>query len=98
MQASYPITKPTRITHSTATLIDNIYIKTSKEIKLASGIIILNNISDHLPVLLFSKKYKSIKILIFEHRKFNNNTYQQICEALSKTDWSNLNSSDAGTC
>ena len=93
------ITKPTRITHSTATLIDNIYIKTSKEIKLASGII-LNNISDHLPVFLFSEKYKSMKTepLIFEHRKFNNNTYQQICEALSKTDWSSLNSSDAETC
>jgi len=30
--------------------------------------------------------------------KFNNNTYQQICEALSKTDWSSLNSSDAETC
>jgi len=37
------ITKPAGLTHSTATLIDNIYIKTSKEIKLASGII-LNNI------------------------------------------------------
>ena len=82
-----------------ATLIDNIYIKTSKEIKLTSGII-LNNISDHLPVFLFSEKYKSMKTepLIFEHRKFNNNTYQQICEALSKTDWSSLNSSDAETC
>ncbi len=93
------ITKPTRITHSTATLIDNIYIKTSKEIKLASGII-LNNISDHLPVFLFSEKYKSMKTepLIFEHRTFNNNTYQQICEALSKTDWSSLNSSDAEAC
>ena len=30
------ITKPTRITHTTATLIDNIYIKTSKPIKIAS--------------------------------------------------------------
>jgi len=30
------IAKPTRITHSTATHIDNVHIKTSKEIKLAS--------------------------------------------------------------
>ena len=36
--------------------------------------------------------------LIFEHRKFNNKTYRQICESLSKTDWFNLNSSDAETC
>ena len=48
------ITKPTRKTHSTATLINNIYIKTSKEIKLASEII-LNNLSDHLPVFWFSE-------------------------------------------
>jgi len=36
--------------------------------------------------------------LIFEHRQFNNKTYRQICEALSKTDWSSLNSSDVETC
>ncbi len=45
------IIKPTRITHNTATLIDNIYIKTSKNTKLKSGIII-TDISDHLPVFL----------------------------------------------
>ena len=63
------ITKPTRIMHSKATHFDNKYIKTSKETKLASGII-LNNISDHLPVFLFFEKYKSMKTepLIFEHR------------------------------
>ena len=33
--------------------------------------------------------------LIFEYRKFNNKTYQQICEDLSKTDSFSLNSSDA---
>jgi predicted transcriptional regulator of viral defense system len=36
--------------------------------------------------------------LIFEHRTFNYKRYQQICEALSKTDWSSLNSSDAEAC
>ena len=64
------ITKPTRITHCTATLIDNIYIKTSKQIKLASGII-LSNISDHLPVLLFSEKYKSMKTGKWSDMLFN---------------------------
>ena len=51
------ITKPTRITHTTATLIDYIYIKTSKPIKIASGIII-HDISDHLPIFMFSEKKK----------------------------------------
>ena len=79
----HTIIKPTRITDSTATLIDNIYFKTSKEIKLASGII-FNKISEHLPVFLFSGKYEWMKPdhLIFEHRQFNNHTYQHIWEAL----------------
>ena len=45
------ITKPTRITHSTATLIDNIYITTVNKTNIHSAIICLD-ISDHLPVLL----------------------------------------------
>lgn len=90
------ITKPTRITHSTATLIDNIYIKTSKQINIASGII-LNDISDHLPIFMFSENCQSTKNepLIFEHRQLNNITYKQISNALENIDWSSLSSSNA---
>ena len=50
------------------------------------------------PLQLGAHEKINMRNVIFEHRKFNNNTYQQICEALSKTDWSSLNSSDAETC
>ena len=46
------ITKPTRITHSTATLIDNILIKYNPNSTTHSGIII-SDISDHMPVFCF---------------------------------------------
>ncbi len=49
------ITKPTRITHSSSTLIDNIYISTSHAIPSLSGII-TTDISDHFPVFVFLGK------------------------------------------
>ena len=95
MQVFLPtITKPTRITHTTATLIDNIYIKTSKLIKIASGIII-HDISDHLPIFMFSEKCKKKEPLMFEHKKLNNESYDKIANALSTIDWSSLNSYNA---
>ena len=44
------ITKPTRITHNTATLIDNIYISTNHKPDIHS-VILTFDISDHLPVI-----------------------------------------------
>ena len=46
------ITKPTRITHTTSTLIDNIYIKTKQPDQLTSGILNID-LSDHLPIFTF---------------------------------------------
>lgn len=46
------ITRPTRITHTSATQIDNIYISMKDAIPAFSAII-TSDISDHLPVLVF---------------------------------------------
>ena len=43
------ITKPTRITHASATLIDNIYVSTKCKSHIQSAILTVD-ISDHLPV------------------------------------------------
>ena len=43
------ITRPTRITHTSATLTDNIYIKCNTNNNFHSAIII-SDISDHLPI------------------------------------------------
>ena len=53
------ILKPTRITHETATLIDNFY---TSDISHYESAIILSDISDHLPILIcFGQKPKTIK-------------------------------------
>jgi hypothetical protein len=45
------ITKPTRITHHTATLTDNIFTNNLEELHESVNGIILSNISDHLPIV-----------------------------------------------
>ena len=51
------ITKPTRITHTTATLIDNLYISTNK-CEDTNACILTTDISDHLPVFASIRKHK----------------------------------------
>ncbi len=82
------ITKPTRITHKTATLIDNIYIKCESAHSCKSGILI-SDISDHLPCLLlldqdFRKNSKPIEII---SRKLNETAIENIKNDLSNIDW-----------
>ena len=54
------ITRPTRITKSTATLIDNIFISQSWLEKYNSGILV-NDMSDHLPSIVSIKNLKLSK-------------------------------------
>ena len=52
----YPtITRPTRITHQTATLIDNIFVREELHHNFESTIL-LEDISDHLPILTMLKQ------------------------------------------
>ena len=90
------ITRPTRITHSTATLIDNIYIKLHNEDLLHSGILTIK-LSDHMPVFAFygkqlRKKPKPVKI---KTREFNEANISRIKEKLERYDWTDLNTLDA---
>ncbi len=67
------ITKPTRITHTSATLIDNIYVSSNTNSHIQSSILCYD-ISDHMPILVCTGNYKSRihtnKPLEFKHRKF----------------------------
>ena len=45
------ITRPTRITHTSATLIDNLYVKCHGYENISSGIITVD-LSDHLPIIV----------------------------------------------
>ena len=92
----YPlISKPTRITHSTATLIDNIFTN-NLEFNMVSGII-YSDISDHLPVFQITQ-FK----LVFEPppprkhiRLINPQNILKFRSKLAEIDWSFLQNLDS---
>ena len=93
------ITKPTRITATSATLIDNIYTRYDSS-AIFSGIIPYN-ISDHFPVFCFTGRAKS-KIndktpLIFKHRPMDSTALAEINATLMNTNWSYLDTLDIDT-
>ena len=94
----YPlISKPTRITSHSATLIDNIF--TNEPATCTHSCIVLNDISDHMPVvasfiddLLPMHQEKVVK------RSFGVNNLNKFHELLSQVDWNNkLIPTDANT-
>ena len=90
------ISRPTRITSHSATIIDNIYIR-NKHIEFKSGIII-TDLSDHLPIfgiINCNANYLTCdNCLEFTHRSFTDEAIFSICNAIDNTDWSTLNSID----
>ena len=88
MQTSfYPIiTKPTRVTEHTATLIDHIYTN-SVDVEISSGILTID-ISDHLPVfcVLQNNLVKEDEQVTYfrDFSKFNKKNYLHDLEGI---DW-----------
>jgi len=92
------ITKPTRITATTATIKDNIYVKYSDGIDVSSGILV-NDLSDHLPVycnIKYKTKSNTIKSKskTFTHRKVTEHALVNIKYALQEKDWQFLEDID----
>ena len=83
------ITRPTRITKSSATLIDNIMVSQGLMINSESRIII-DDISDHLPSVVKFKdllhKTKTSKIIT--SRNLTDKALQKINDSLMRTNWS----------
>ena len=82
------ITRPTCITKSTATLIDNVFISKNLQGKQDSKIIV-TDISDHLPSIVtisgnILEKKQKIEIT---SRKINDKTIQAITDVLAGHDW-----------
>ena len=88
----YPlITCPTRVTKSSATLIDNILVSRSLYNKSSSAIII-NDLSDHLPCIsvidnMKSRKGETIELI---KRDMKGENIKQLRFALSKHNWSTI--------
>jgi hypothetical protein len=71
------ISVPTRITQLSATLIDNIFVRTLKVTNLTKSAAIYSDISDHLPIiaqLITSRTTRCDKKAIPEHRVFNHDS------------------------
>ena len=87
------ILMPTRITHDTATLIDNIYTKL-KNIPKCKSAILTSDISDHFPCVLLidEKPLYNRKSTEIKYRKIDESAVQMMHEDLVNVDWSVLES------
>ena len=83
------ITKPTRITSTSATLIDNIYVKHNKQLDVNSAILV-TDMSDHFPVFCFIKsaiqKTRNMTVQ-FQHQKISDIQVDKIKHSLDVVDW-----------
>ena len=94
------ITRPTRITNTSATLIDNIFVSDTY-IPMIRSQIIIDDISDHLPTCVI---LENINIGVKERkkittRKMSKRSINLICKELSEVNWAwyisnNCNDSD----
>ena len=93
----YPtITRPTRICHNVATLIDNVFVSKNLH-KFFESAILIEDISDHLPLLILLKQTKLIcnKPIEFKTRKLNANNINLIKYKLYQVDWTKHLSSNS---
>ena len=83
------ITKPTRVTKSTATLLDHIYSNTTSPDPI-NGIII-NDVADHFGIFYIEKhKHKHSNINIKQKRFFSENHAFKFNQLLLQTDYSSV--------
>ena len=85
------ISKPTRITRKTATLIDNVLISQSLQAQMHPHLIV-EDISDHLPILVVLKDLnKSIRgSNLIKSRNLSTNNLEKIGSDLRRHDWQKL--------
>ena len=84
------ITKPTRISKTSATLIDNILISENLQSNYESAIVI-DDMSDHLPCILTLKNYQnSHSPTMRTKHSINCNTVNKMNASLSEINWPTL--------
>ena len=86
------ISRPTRITHTSATLIDNLYVRINKLDEILSSILSVD-LSEYLPIYIYMgrKTKRKPKPLTFKCRKLDDNAFENVKTLLCVTDWSCLN-------
>ena len=85
------ITRPTRVTQKTATLIDNIFTNNVSTEDYYTNGIILCDITDHFPVCHITNKVIQTKETVCIHqRKMNDSCKQQFLNSLSTCEWNHV--------
>ena len=99
----YPlISKPTRVTKSSATLIDNIFVNNLDECHKCG--ILLTDLSDHLPVFQITPSLEKVNYTHCDtkNRLINETTLDRLCQDLKIEDWNDvydkINPQDAYSC
>ena len=89
------ITHSTRITQSSATLIDNIFVSENLH-RFFESAVLLKDISDHLPIVALLKQMKMTTkgALSFESRNLSQSKLRQINHDLHQIDWASILDSD----
>ena len=90
------ITRPTRITSSSAMLIDNVFISEKLQRNFDSCVLI-NDMSDNLQTITLLKQTKLVDKtpLVYKSRKLTNDKIESIKQRLKEIDWNGiLNSED----
>ena len=85
------ITKPTRITKSSATLIDNIFVPLNL-VPNVSSYIVIEDMSDHLPIIL---KIRNVQLAkkkqtVIESRDLRPKNVERLKESINNCDWQGL--------
>ena len=82
------ITRPTRVMQKSATLIDNVFISKKLQNNFASSIL-LDDISDHFPSIVFLKNQKICKKepLKIRTREINDSKIAELKDTLDKVNW-----------
>ena len=86
------IKRPTRITHTSSTIIDNIYMRCHGYDNIDSRIIV-SSISDHFPIISCMGRAKPScdkTPLVFTYRPTNTTKINNLSNALNTTNWDNL--------
>ena len=87
------INKPTRVCHSSSTLIDNIYLKCKLETSFSSNVT-CDHMSDHFPCILSVLTNDVIPDKLIQTRKLDENAISRINQRLLFTDWTPISLMD----
>ena len=83
------ITKPTRKTHKTSTLIDNIFTNHASQSKISNGIL-FTDVSDHFPIFSILCNHVNNDDNTIKRRIISEKAIKKFTESLSACEWNNI--------